>query len=103
MVGRTPGGSMTASVSDPPGAYPDEPVVAAGERSAWWLALGASLLGVAIGVMMVIWPTATLQVVTALFGIWLLVHGVVRIVQAISGRGRDGAGRALLGPFFVVA
>ncbi len=97
---------MTASVSDPPGAYPDEPVLAAGERSAWWLALGASLLGVAIGVMMVAWPAATLQVVAALFGIWLLVHGVVRIVQAISGRGRDGAGRALLGViglFFVVA
>jgi uncharacterized membrane protein HdeD (DUF308 family) len=34
------------------------------------------------------------------------VHGVVRIVQAISGRGRNGAGRALLGViglFFVVA
>jgi uncharacterized membrane protein HdeD (DUF308 family) len=104
---------MSASVPYPPDTYAAEsypPVAGTApdpvERSAWWLALGASVLGVVIGVVMIVWPTATLHVVAALFGIWLLLHGVVRIVQAISGRGRDGAERALLGVigvFFVIA
>jgi hypothetical protein len=104
---------MSASVPYSPDTYAAEsspPVAGTGpdpaERSAWWLALGASVFGVAIGVMMIVWPTATLHVVAALFGIWLLLHGVVRIVQAIGGQGRDGAERALLGVigfFFVIA
>jgi uncharacterized membrane protein HdeD (DUF308 family) len=104
---------MSASVPYSAEGYPAETYPAAAvaapdpvARSAWWLALAASLLGVVIGVMMIVWPTATLKVVAALFGIWLLAHGLVRIVQAISGKGRDGAERALLGViglFFVVA
>lgn len=77
-----------------------------GERVAWWLALGASVLGVVLGIMIVGWPEATLKVVAVLFGAWLLLHGVVRIVQAITGTARDGAERAILGVvgvFFVVS
>ena len=77
-----------------------------GERVAWWLALGASVFGVVLGVMMVAWPEATLKVVAVLFGAWLLLHGVVRIVQAITGTAREGAERAILGVvgvFFLVS
>jgi uncharacterized membrane protein HdeD (DUF308 family) len=77
------------------------------ERSALWLALSASIVGVVVGVMIIAWPEATLKVVAVLFGLWVLVHGLVRIVQAVTGRGgRDGAERAILGVigvFFVVA
>jgi Short repeat of unknown function (DUF308) len=66
-----------------------------GERVAWWLALGPSVLGVVFGVMIVAWPEATLKVVAVLFGAWPLLHGVVRIVQAITGTARNGAERAL--------
>lgn len=111
---------MSASAPYPPDTYPAEPagpaaataaspVVAAdaAERSALWLALAAAVLGVVVGVMMIAWPEATLRVVAVLFGLWLLAHGLVRIVQAITGRGgRDGTERAILGViglFFVVS
>ncbi|GID95661.1 HdeD family acid-resistance protein [Amorphoplanes digitatis] len=75
-------------------------------KAVWWLALGASVFSVVLGVIMLVWPEATLKVVAALFGIWLLLHGIVRIVQAITATARDGAERAILGVigvFFVVA
>ena len=110
---------MSASVPYTPDSYPadtvpsdgaDKPVQAGGldssEKLAWWLALAAAMFGLVVGVMMVAWPEATLKVVAVLFGAWLLLHGVVRIVQAITGSDQDGAQRAILavvGVFFVVA
>jgi len=109
------------SASDPytPDPYPAEALAtgpvdaswhAAGldssEKLAWWLALTAALFGLVVGVMMVAWPEATLKVVAVLFGAWLLLHGLVRIVQAITGSDEDGARRALsamFGVIFVVA
>lgn len=110
---------MSASAPHSPETYPADPlstdavnpaspvtVPDPAEQAAWWLALTASVAGVVVGVMIIAWPEATLKVVAALFGLWLLVHGVVRIVQAVAGRGRDGGERAILavvGMFFVVA
>ncbi len=111
---------MSASAPYSPDSYPadtypsgavDKPFDPGGldssEKLAWWLALAAASFGLVVGVMMVAWPEATLKVVAVLFGTWLLLHGVVRIVQAITGRSeRDGAQRAILalvGMFFVVA
>ncbi|WP_127503905.1 HdeD family acid-resistance protein [Actinoplanes solisilvae] len=107
---------MTASAPLTPETYPigarvDSPVapvavVDVTERSAWWLALTAAVSGVAVGVLMIVWPQVTLRVVAVLFGLWLLVHGAVRLARAIAGRGRDGGERALagvIGLFFVVA
>jgi uncharacterized membrane protein HdeD (DUF308 family) len=100
------------SDSFPADPFPSDPVPAAtgalepAEKAAWWLALTAALLGVVVGIMIVAWPEATLKVVAVLFGAWLLVHGVVRIVQAITGGGRDGTERAILGAvgvFFIGA
>jgi uncharacterized membrane protein HdeD (DUF308 family) len=82
-----PAGVIVEPVSDPN----------SGLRSAWWLALTAAVVGVVVGVMIVAWPEATLQVVAVLFGLWLLVHGVGRIVQAVAGRGRDAGERAIVG------
>ena len=110
---------MSASVPYPPDSYPADPFPAdpvaatAGtgtlepaERAAWWLALTAAVLGVVVGIVIMVWPEATLKVVAVLFGAWVLVHGVVRIVQAVTGGGREGTERAILGAvgvFFVIA
>jgi uncharacterized membrane protein HdeD (DUF308 family) len=84
----------------------DAPPAAAGpdaaEKLAWWLALAAAVLGVVVGVLMVVWPEATLKVLAVLFGVWLLLHGIVRIVEAITGRGEGGGRRAILGVIGVV-
>src|SRR4051812_6083655 len=113
------GGAMPASASYTPETQPAKPpetdavnpaspvaVSDRAERAAWWLALTAAVVGVVVGIMIIAWPEATLKVVAVLFGLWLLAHGVVRIVQAVSGGGRDGGERAILGVigiFFVVA
>lgn len=105
---------MTASAPYPSDSYPADPVAApaasatldTAEKAAWWLALTAAVLGLVVGVMIMAWPEATLKVVAILFGAWLLVRGLVQIVQAIAGRGRDGTERAILGlvgVFFVGA
>lgn len=105
---------MTASASYPPDSYPVDPVPATAgrgtldtaERTAFWLALTAAVLGIVVGVMIMVWPEATLGVVAVLFGLWLLVHGIVQIVQAVVGGGRSGTERAILGlvgVFFVGA
>jgi uncharacterized membrane protein HdeD (DUF308 family) len=109
---------MSTSVPYPPNPYPSESypttTAAASEaaaldsaaRAAWWLAIGGAVTSVVLGVMMMAWPKATLEVVAALFGVWLLLNGVLRIVQAITATAREGAERAILGVigvFFVVA
>jgi uncharacterized membrane protein HdeD (DUF308 family) len=100
---------MSASVPCPPDTYPadatasdraDVPGDAGGsdsaEKLAWWLTLGAATLGVVVGVMMMAWPEATLKVVAVLFGCWLLLHGLVRLVQAIGGSDDSAGRRAIL-------
>jgi len=48
------------------------------------------------GVIMLFWPSATVRVVAVLFGLWLLLSGMVMLLQAIFSRG-SGFLRLLLG------
>jgi len=76
------------------------------ERVPWLLALAAAVTSVVLGVMMLVWPDATLLVGAALFGIWLIVHGIVDIVDAVVAKTDGGVARALsaiVGMLFVVA
>jgi uncharacterized membrane protein HdeD (DUF308 family) len=113
---------MSTSVPYPPDPYPpesypsspydaaattsDAAALGAAERAAWWLVLASAVTSVVLGIMMIAWPEATLKVVALLFGIWLLFHGLARIVQAITATAREGAERAILGVIgvlFVIA
>lgn len=76
------------------------------ERVPWMLALAAAVTSIVIGVMMLVWPDATLLVGAALFGIWLIVHGIVDIVDAVMAKTDGGVARtlsAIVGMLFVVA
>jgi uncharacterized membrane protein HdeD (DUF308 family) len=53
-------------------------------QSAWEFLLILGLVSVAIGVITLVWPGRTLQVIGILFGIYLLVSGVVEIVTAFG-------------------
>jgi uncharacterized membrane protein HdeD (DUF308 family) len=60
----------------------------------WWSVAALGLLSVLTGVVILIWPEATLHVIAALAGIWLVIAGLVRIFSAfVSGR---GVGRQVL-------
>lgn len=76
------------------------------ERVPWMLALAAAVTSVVLGVMMLVWPDATLLVGAALFGIWLIVHGIVDIVDAVMAKTDGGVARALsaiVGMLFIAA
>lgn len=108
---------MSTSAPYPPDPYPsaaydaaattsDAAALDAAERTAWWLVFASAVTSVVLGLMMLAWPEATLKVVALLFGVWLLFHGLVQIVQAITATARDGAERAILGVIgvlFVIA
>jgi len=58
--------------------------------------LTLSVITGVFGAIMLFWPGATVRVVAILFGIWLLISGVIMLVQAIGSRA-NGFVRALLG------
>ena len=59
----------------------------------WGLVLAYGLTTLALGIVLVVWPDASLAVFAVIVAIQLIVAGVVRIVQSLSG---DGV-RILLG------
>ncbi|MBM2622004.1 DUF308 domain-containing protein [Actinoplanes sp. LDG1-06] len=75
-------------------------------RAFWWLGIAGALTSIVLGVLALVWPGETLFVGAAIFGVWLLVHGVINIMQALTSDREDGAARALtavVGVLFVVA
>jgi uncharacterized membrane protein HdeD (DUF308 family) len=60
----------------------------------WWSLVGLGVVSVLLGIVVVVWPEATLHVIAALAGIWLVLAGLVRIFSAfVTGR---GVGRQVL-------
>jgi uncharacterized membrane protein HdeD (DUF308 family) len=53
-------------------------------RGAWQALLVIGLSAVVLGIVVLVWPRATLTVVGALFGIYLLVSGVLQLVAAFG-------------------
>ncbi|WP_031064904.1 HdeD family acid-resistance protein [Streptomyces sp. NRRL WC-3742] len=53
-------------------------------RAAWQVLLAAGLASLALGVIVFAWPRQTLLVVGVLFGLYLLVTGVVQLVAAFG-------------------
>ena len=59
----------------------------------WGLVLAYGLITLALGIVLIVWPDASLAVFAVIVAIQLIVAGIVRIAQALSG---DGF-RALVG------
>ena len=53
----------------------------------WGLVLAYGLTTLALGIVLVVWPDASLAVFAVIVAIQLIVAGIVRIVQALSGDG----------------
>ena len=61
-------------------------LVAAGRVETWrWLYIVTGILGVAAGIMTFVWPDITLYVVSILVAWYLIVFGIVHIVNALAG------------------
>ena len=56
-------------------------------RKYWWIMLIRGILAIALGVMMIAWPKATVQVAIFLFGLYFLLDGIASLVMGfMSGR-----------------
>jgi uncharacterized membrane protein HdeD (DUF308 family) len=72
-------------------------------RALWWIPLILGLVAAVIGVIVIVWPEATVKVVAVLFGINLLIYGVMRVIQAILAPVDSVALRILYGLLGVVS
>ncbi|SNY52992.1 HdeD family acid-resistance protein [Paractinoplanes atraurantiacus] len=64
-------------------------------RSLNWLRLAGGILAIVVGVVAFSWPEATLKVVAFLFGLNLLIAGVVRTVALLMSPGYPVLNRVL--------
>ncbi len=62
----------------------------------WGWPLTYGIITLLIGIVVLVWPDRTVEVVAVLFGIQLLVAGVFRFVGAIAAEGEGGGTRVLL-------
>jgi uncharacterized membrane protein HdeD (DUF308 family) len=63
-------------------------------RNAWLAVLTAAVGCVAVGILLLAWPTATLTIVAILLGVSLLVSGLLRLFDGFTAREDSGGMRA---------
>jgi uncharacterized membrane protein HdeD (DUF308 family) len=87
-----PGGVRAAdrTVEEPLVVRTFEPL---GSR-AWLAVLTAAVATLAVGVLLVVWPKATLTIVAILLGAGLVVSGLYRLVEGFTARDTSGGTRA---------
>ncbi|MGV9289779.1 HdeD family acid-resistance protein [Streptomyces sp. NPDC003719] len=94
------------------GGYEPEPPVEGPlhvlARTAWQTVLVTGIASLVLGVLVLVWPGVTLRVAGVLFGLYLLVSGVLQLASAFGTHGRtslrvlafvSGAVSILLGLF----
>ncbi len=67
------------------GSDPAEVVGAVGRK--WWLLCAFAVITLAFGVVLTFKPSSSVHTIAVLIGIWLLVVGVFRLIQAIATPG----------------
>ncbi|TFC81958.1 hypothetical protein E3T24_14480 [Cryobacterium sp. TmT2-59] len=60
------------------------------------VALGVSgLIALALGVIVLVWPDATVAILGVLFGLYFLISGIVHITRGLFTKGASGGSRVL--------
>jgi uncharacterized membrane protein HdeD (DUF308 family) len=100
------GPGFSASPDSEPGTYrarpgrPDPELeradqgVAALSRLAWPVVLAAAVAALAVGVLLLAWPAATLTVVAILLGVSLVAAGLYRLFEGFAAPGISAGNRA---------
>lgn len=60
-------------------------------RVAWGV---RAVVALVIGVLVLVWPQATVSVLAVLIGIYFVILGIVRVVQGFTDKELNGGGRA---------
>jgi uncharacterized membrane protein HdeD (DUF308 family) len=69
----------------------------------WWLLLVGGVVSLVIGILLLVWPSRTLEVVAILVGIDLLLVGAIQIGLAFGERSESRTGPLLRGAFAGIA
>jgi uncharacterized membrane protein HdeD (DUF308 family) len=82
----------------------DDPAQALGRlgRSGSWL-LGSAVTTLVLGVLVLVWPDATLHVLAVLIGLHLLVTGTFRFVDVFARTGHERLPGLLLAVLYILA
>ena len=86
------GTAAAGAGSSGPDLYERE--TAAAWASAWQVVMLVAVVTLAAGVILLVWPKATLIVVAALLGAALLVTGIFRLISGFTAHGVSGSTRA---------
>ena len=90
-AGRGPASDPAMNGASPYGPADPEPPAWA---QAWQVIMVAAVATFAIGLILLIWPKATVVVVAALIGAALLVTGIIRLIHGFTEPGASGGTRA---------
>jgi uncharacterized membrane protein HdeD (DUF308 family) len=88
----TPYGPDAAGAASGPGLYERQTALAWAQ--AWQVAMLVAVVTFALGVILLVWPQATLIVVAALLGAALLVTGIFRLIHGLTAHDATGGMRA---------
>ena len=69
----------------------------------WWLALLIGVVSIVAGVIVIAKPSNSLSTLAVIFGIFILVDGIVELVAALSGETQNRGLLAVLGVLSVIA
>jgi uncharacterized membrane protein HdeD (DUF308 family) len=69
----------------------------------WWLLLLAGAVSVVVGILLLVWPNRTLEVIAILAGIELLLVGIIQIVVAVRASPGARGGPLLRGALAGIA
>ncbi len=69
----------------------------------WWLLLVGGIASLVIGILLLVWPSRTLEVIAILVGIELLLVGVIQVGVALGEPSGSRAGPLLLGALAGIA
>ncbi len=69
-------------------------IISASAGKAWPAVLFGALAMIAVGVMLLVWPSASLNVVAVLIGAAIVASGVVRLYEGFTARAESGGMRA---------
>lgn len=87
-----------------PGQERDVAEVLAALGASWLWTLGSALVTLLAGILILVWPDETLQVLAVIIGLYLLLGGVFRLVTAFAGQAHgERITGVLVGLLFVLA
>jgi uncharacterized membrane protein HdeD (DUF308 family) len=75
-----------------PGFVPEPMSIAA--KQAWWVVLLCGLGMIALGIALLVWPSASLTIVAILIGAAVMVSGLSRLYEGFTAKAESGGMRA---------